>query len=219
MHGNRKEQVMADLDSIKETLKKGDIEKLKELVQGELDQGVVASEILNDGLVSGMDEVGEMMESGEMFIPEVLRSAKAMGAAVEILKPLLGEDEISASGKIVIGTVKGDLHDIGKNLVNMMLKSSGFEVFDLGVDVSPEQFVAAIKEKDPDVVGFSALLTTTMEMMQKTVDAVVESGHRDRLKIIIGGAPVTQKFADEIGADGYAPDAGSAIKLAKSLLA
>jgi 5-methyltetrahydrofolate--homocysteine methyltransferase len=210
---------MADLDSIKDTLKKGDIEKLKELVQGELDQGVAASEILNDGLVSGMDEVGEMMETGEMFIPEVLRSAKAMGAAVEILKPLLGEDEISASGKVVVGTVKGDLHDIGKNLVNMMLQSSGFEVFDLGVDVSPEQFVAAIKENDPDIVGFSALLTTTMEMMQKTVDAVVESGCRDQIKIIIGGAPVTQKFADEIGADGYAPDAGSAIKLAKSLMA
>ena len=210
---------MADLDSIKETLKKGDIEKLKELVQGELDQGVAATEILNDGLVSGMDEVGEMMETGEMFIPEVLRSAKTMGAAVEILKPLLGEDEISASGKIVIGTVKGDLHDIGKNLVKMMLQSSGFEVFDLGVDVSPEQFVAAIKENDPDIVGFSALLTTTMEMMQKTVDAVVESGCRDQIKIIIGGAPVTQKFADEIGTDGYAPDAGSAIKLAKSLMA
>jgi len=210
---------MADLDSIKETLKKGDIEKLKAMVQGELDQGVAATEILNDGLVAGMDDVGAMMESGEMFIPEVLRSAKAMGAAVEVLKPLLGEDEISASGKIVIGTVKGDLHDIGKNLVNMMLQSSGFEVFDLGVDVSPEQFVAAIKENNPDVVGFSALLTTTMEMMQKTVDAVVESGYRDQLKIIIGGAPVTQKFADEIGADGYAPDAGSAIKLAKSLVA
>jgi 5-methyltetrahydrofolate--homocysteine methyltransferase len=210
---------MADLDSIKETLKQGNIEKLKELVQGELDEGVAATEILNDGLVSGMDEVGAMMESGEMFIPEVLRSAKAMGAAVEILKPLLGEDEISASGKVVMGTVKGDLHDIGKNLVSMMLQSSGFEVFDLGVDVSPEQFVAAIKENDPDVVGFSALLTTTMEMMQKTMDAVVESGYRDQLKIIIGGAPVTQKFADEIGADGYAPDAGSAIKLAKSLVA
>jgi len=210
---------MADLDRIKDILKKGDIEKLKELVQGELDQGVAAKEILDDGLVAGMDEVGEMMETGEMFIPEVLRSAKAMGAAVEILKPLLGEDEIRASGKVIIGTVKGDLHDIGKNLVLMMLQSSGFEVFDLGVDVSPEQFVAAIKENDPDVVGFSALLTTTMEMMQKTVDAVVESGHRDRLKIIIGGAPVTQKFAEEIGADGYAPDAGSAIKLAKSLMA
>lgn len=210
---------MADLDTIKETLKKGDIEKLKQLVQGELDEGVAATEILKNGLVSGMDEVGAMMESGEMFIPEVLRSAKAMGAAVEILKPLLGEGEISASGKIVMGTVKGDLHDIGKNLVIMMLQSSGFEVFDLGVDVSPEQFVAAIKENNPDVVGFSALLTTTMEMMQKTVDAVAESGHRDQLKIIIGGAPVTQKFADEIGADGYAPDAGSAIKLAKSLVA
>ena len=210
---------MADLDTIKETLKKGDIEKLKELVQNEMDQGVGATEILNDGLVSGMDDVGAMMETGEMFIPEVLRSAKAMGAAVEILKPFLGEDEISASGKVVIGTVKGDLHDIGKNLVNMMLQSSGFEVFDLGVDVSPEQFVAAIKENNPDIVGFSALLTTTMEMMQKTVDAVAESGYRDQLKIIIGGAPVTQKFADEIGADGYAPDAGSAIKLAKSLLA
>jgi 5-methyltetrahydrofolate--homocysteine methyltransferase len=141
-----------------------------------------------------------------------------MGKAVEILKPLLGEGDISAAGKVVIGTVKGDLHDIGKNLVVMMLESAGFEVHNLGVDIPPEDFVKAIKEKQPQVLGLSALLTTTMGMMKQTIDAVVESGVRDQVKIIVGGAPVTQGYADEIGADGYAPDAASATKLTKALL-
>ena len=146
-------------------------------------------------------------------------SAKAMSAAVAILKPLLGEGETTEYGKVVIGTVKGDLHDIGKNLVSMMLESAGFEITDLGVDVSPEQFVQAVKEHQAQVVGLSALLTTTMPMMQATIDALTESGLRSQVKVVIGGAPVTQKFADEIGADGYAPDAGSASKLAKQLVA
>ena len=209
---------MSDLRRISEALIAMNEKKVKELVREALDKGVLAKEILNEGLIPGMDIVGEKMESGDMFIPEVLMSAKTMTAAVEILKPLLGDEGLTAAGKVVIGTVKGDLHDIGKNLVVMMLESAGFEVHNLGVDISPEDFVKAIKEKEPNLLALSALLTTTMSMMKQTVDAVIESGLRERVKVMIGGAPVTQKFADEIGADGYAPDAGSANKLAKALL-
>jgi len=166
-----------------------------------------------------MDIVGEKMETGDMFIPEVLRSAKVMGVAVEILKPLLGADDITGKGKVVIGTVKGDLHDIGKNLVSMMIESAGFEVSDLGADVPPKRFVEEINNrKNVDILCLSALLTTTMPMMKKTIDVLAENGLKDHVKIMVGGAPVTQKFADEIGADGYAPDAGSAVKLVKTLL-
>jgi 5-methyltetrahydrofolate--homocysteine methyltransferase len=164
-----------------------------------------------------MDIVGEKMESGDMFIPEVLMSAQAMSISVEILKPLLAEGESSSAGKVVIGTVKGDLHDIGKNLVVMMMESAGFEVIDLGVDVDPAKFVEAIKVNKPNIVGLSALLTTTMPMMKKSIQSIEESGLRDSLKIIVGGAPVNKAFADEIGADGYAPDAGSASKMAKAM--
>ena len=209
---------MSDLRRISEVLVAMNEKKVKELVREALDKGVLAKEILNEGLIPGMDIVGEKMESGDMFIPEVLMSAKAMSAAVEILKPLLGDEGITAAGKVVIGTVKGDLHDIGKNLVVMMLESAGFEVHNLGVDIGPEDFVKAIKEKEPNLLALSALLTTTMSVMKQTIDAVTESGLRERVKVMIGGAPVTQKFADEIGADGYAPDAGSANKLAKALL-
>ena len=209
---------MSDLRRISEALVAMNEKKVKELVREALDKGVFAKEILNEGLIPGMDIVGEKMESGDMFIPEVLMSAKAMSAAVEILKPLLGDEGLTAAGKVVIGTVKGDLHDIGKNLVVMMLESAGFEVHNLGVDIGPEDFVKAIKEKEPNLLALSALLTTTMSMMKQTIDAVTESGLRERVKVMIGGAPVTQKFADEIGADGYAPDAGSANKLAKALL-
>ena len=209
---------MSDLRRINEALIAMNEKKVKELVREALDKGVLAKEILNEGLIPGMDIVGEKMESGDMFIPEVLMSAKAMSAAVEILKPLLGDEGLTAAGKVVIGTVKGDLHDTGKNLVVMMLESAGFEVHNLGVDIGPEDFVKAIKEKEPDLLALSALLTTTMSVMTQTIDAVTESGLRERVKVMIGGAPVTQKFADEIGADGYAPDAGSANKLAKALL-
>ncbi len=209
---------MSDLRRISEALIAMNEKKVKELVREALDKGVLPKEILNEGLIPGMDIVGEKMESGDMFIPEVLMSAKAMSAAVEILKPLLGDEGLTAAGKVVIGTVKGDLHDIGKNLVVMMLESAGFEVHNLGVDIRPEDFVKAIKEKEPNLLALSALLTTTMSMMKQTIDAVTESGLRERVKVMIGGAPVTQKFADEIGADGYAPDAGSANKLAKALL-
>ncbi len=209
---------MSEQHPIAQALMAGDAATLTTLVQGDLDQGILASFILNNILIPGMDAVGEKMESGEMFIPEVLMSAQAMGQAVEILKPLLGDGESSSAGKVVIGTVKGDLHDIGKNLVSMMMESAGFEVVDLGVDIEAARFVAAVKEENADILALSALLTTTMPMLQKTMDAIMESGIRDQVKIIVGGAPVTQSFADEIGADGYAPDAGSASKLAKQLL-
>jgi len=208
-----------NLKRITETLISGEEKELLQLVNKTLDEGISAKVILNYGLICGMDIVGEKMETGDMFIPEVLRSARAMSGAVEILKPLLGEKDIKASGKVVIGTVKGDLHDIGKNLVVMMLESAGFEVHNIGADISPEKFVTAIKEKEADILALSALLTTTMNMMKVTIDAVREGGIRDSVKIVIGGAPVTQEFADKIGADGYAPDAGSATRLAKTLLA
>lgn len=210
---------MSDLHSITETLITGDGDKLQELVQAALDAGTSAKDILQKALIVGMDIVGEKMESGDMFIPEVLMSAQAMSMSVEILKPLLAEGDSSSAGKVIIGTVKGDLHDIGKNLVAMMMESAGFEVIDLGVDVAPEKFVEAIKTHRPTVVGLSALLTTTMPMMKKSIMTIEESGLRDTLKIIVGGAPVNQAFADEIGADGYAPDAGAASKLAKALYA
>jgi 5-methyltetrahydrofolate--homocysteine methyltransferase len=209
---------MFDFKPMIDTLIKGDKVQLTDMVKEALNQGVAAKEILNSGLITGMDIVGEQMENEEMFIPEVLRSAKVMSAALEILRPLLGDDKNISQGKVVIGTVKGDLHDIGKNLVAMMLESSGLEVHNLGVDVAPEEFAAAVKEKNAQLLGLSALLTTTMPMMKNTVDAVTESGLRDRVKIIVGGAPVTKKFADDIRADGYASDAGAAVKLAKSLL-
>ena len=192
--------------------------KVLKLVQNGLDEGVAAKEILNQGLIAGMDVVGEKMENEDMFIPEVLMAAKVMSAAVGILKPLLAAEDMSAMGRVIIGTVKGDLHDIGKNLVAMMLESAGFEVYNLGVDISPDKFVSEVNEKNANMVCLSALLTTTMPMMKQTIDAVVESGLRDRVKIMVGGAPVTKNYANEIGADGYAPDAGSATKLAKTLL-
>lgn len=209
---------MSDLNNITESVIGGDAGQVVSLVQAEIDKGTNAGAILNDGLISGMDIVGEKMQSGDMFIPEVLMSAQAMAAAVEILKPLLGEEDNADSGTIILGTVKGDLHDIGKNLVRMMMESAGFNVIDLGVDVAPEKFVAAIQENNANIVALSALLTTTMPMMKQTIDSINESGLRDQVKILVGGAPVSQSFADEIKADGYAPDAGSASKLSKSML-
>jgi 5-methyltetrahydrofolate--homocysteine methyltransferase len=207
---------VTDYSDMVTALISGDADKVCSLVQTELDQGTRAAEILNIGLIAGMDIVGEKMQSGDMFIPEVLMSAMTMNQAVDILKPLLSDDDNVTLGHIIVGTVKGDLHDIGKNLVTMMVGSSGFEVTDLGVDVAPEEFVKAIKEKNATIVALSALLTTTMPMMRKTIDAIRESGLADQVKVMVGGAPVTQAFADEIGADGYAADAGSAVKLAKS---
>ncbi|MDA3787266.1 MAG: corrinoid protein [Desulfobacula sp.] len=209
---------MTDFNAMIDALVSCDGPKTLELVNNALAQDVSASEILNKGLITGMDIVGEKMENGDMFIPEVLMSAQAMATCVAVLKPLLGEGESVTGASVIIGTVKGDLHDIGKNLVGMMMESAGMEVHNLGVDIGPDDFVAQIKEKNARIVCLSALLTTTMPMMKKTVDAIVESGLRDQVKILVGGAPVTQAFCDEIGADGFAADAGAASKLAKSLV-
>ena len=210
--------LMTDFKPIVEALVGLDQKKLNEVIQNALNSGAGAKKILDEGLIAGMDIVGEKMESEEMFIPEVLKAAKIMAAALETLKPLFAEGELTAKGKVVIGTVKGDLHDIGKDLVAMMLESAGFEIHNLGVDVPPEKFVDTVKEKNPEIVGLSALLTTTTSMMKETIDLLNEAGFKGRVKVMVGGAPVTQEFADEIGADGYAPDAGSAVRLAKSFI-
>jgi len=209
---------MADFQNMIDTLIEGDEKKLTSLAQAALNEGVSAKDILEKGLMAGMDIVGEKMEAEDMFIPEVLRSAKSMSAVIEILKPLLAEGDITAAGTVVIGTVKGDLHDIGKNLVAMMLESAGFEVYNLGADIPPETFIEAIKDKCANMLCLSALLTTTMPMMKTTIDAITTSGLREKVKVMIGGAPVTQDFADQVGADGYAHDAGSATRLAKTLM-
>ena len=209
---------MSNYNEIVSTLIEGDANQLATLVKEALDSGSAPKNILNDGLIKGMDLVGEKMQTGEMFIPEVLRSANAMRAVMQILKPLLSVDEINASGTVIIGTVKGDLHDIGKNLVGMMLETVGFEVVDLGVDVAPEAFVDAVKSNGANAVALSALLTTTMPSMKKTIEALAAAGMKDDVIVIIGGSPVTQKYADEIGADGYSADAGSACKLLKGLV-
>jgi len=209
---------MTDFNSMIDALVACDTDKVTGLVDAALAEGVQAGDILNNGLIAGMDIVGEKMESGDMFIPEVLMAAQAMGNCVAVLKPLLGEGESATGATVLIGTVKGDLHDIGKNLVAMMMESAGMEVHNLGVDITPEDFVAQIKEKNAQIICLSALLTTTMPMMKQTVDAIVESGLRDQVKILVGGAPVTQAFAEEIGADGFAADAGAASKLAKTLI-
>ena len=210
---------MTDFDAMTQALVTCDGDQLGRMVQAALDAGTPATDILNKGLIAGMDIVGQRMESGDMFIPEVLMAAQAMGACVEIIKPQLGEEDSAQGPSVLIGTVKGDLHDIGKNLVAMMLESGGMTVHNLGVDIAPEEFVAQIREKNAGVVCLSALLTTTMPMMKATVDAIVEAGLRDQVKILVGGAPVTQAFCDEIGADGFAADAGSAAKTAKALAA
>lgn len=210
---------MTDFNAIKEALVGIDEDKTVQLVNAAVAEHVPAKDILNQGLIAGMDIVGDKMESADMFIPEVLMAAKVMGSALDILKPLLGDAASAGKGKVVIGTVKGDLHDIGKNLVVMMLESAGFEVDNLGTDVEPEKFVEAVKEDHPQLLCLSALLTTTMPMMKKTIDAIEELGLRDQLKIMVGGAPVTEDFAKKIGADGYAPDAGSATRMAKEFTA
>lgn len=196
----------------------GDESTAVEQVNAGIAEGIAAADILNGGLIAAMDIVGEKMENDDIFLPEVLMAARAMNSGVAILKPLMTVDEQKGGGSVIIGTVKGDLHDIGKNLVAMMLESGGLDVTNLGVDVSPEAFMQQVKEKNAKIVCLSALLTTTMPMMKATIDLITENGLRDQVKVLIGGASVTQAYADEIGADGYAPDAGSAAKLAKSFL-
>jgi 5-methyltetrahydrofolate--homocysteine methyltransferase len=209
---------MSDFEEIAKNLAAANKPKVRELVQLALDRGTSAKEILDEGLMKGMGIVGGMMEREEIMIPEVLDVAHFMGQTIdEMLKPLLVEGDVNPYGKIVFATVQGDLHDIGKNLVIMMLEGAGFEVIDLGIDVPPETIVQAIRENQPNMLGLSALLTTTMPMIRTTIDQVKESGLRDQIKIIIGGAPVDQQFANKVGADGYAPDASSATHMARSL--
>ena len=176
------------------------------------------AEILNEGMIAAMKEVGRLFEEGEYYVPEMLIAARAMQAGLALLKPLLVDSGIEPTGRVVVGTVKGDLHDIGKNLVAMMLEGAGFAVTDLGTDVSPEKFVAAIQEDSVDVVALSALLTTTMPSMKNTIETISAAGLRDNVKVIVGGAPVTQEYADQIGADGFATDASGAVTVAESLL-
>lgn len=196
----------------------GNASAVKTLVQQALGAGVDLESLLNEGMIAPMKEVGELFESGEYFVPEMLISARAMQAGMTLLRPALLSKDIKPLGKVVIGTVKGDLHDIGKNLVSMMLEGAGFEMIDLGTDVAPEKFLEAIQQHKPDIVGISALLTTTMSNMEKTLRFFEENNVRDQVKVMLGGAPVTQTFAESIGADGYAPDANQAALLARQLV-
>ncbi len=205
------------MEKIYQAVLEGDLETTVGEVKAALDANVSASDILQNGLIAAMGEVGRLFEEGDFFVPEMLVAARAMQAGLEILKPLLVESGIEPIGKVVIGTVKGDLHDIGKNLVAMMLGGAGFEIVDLGVDVASEKFISALTD-DVDILGLSALLTTTMPSMENTIKAIEAAGLRDRIKIIVGGAPVTADYAKKIGADGFASDAGRAVTLAKSLL-
>jgi len=210
---------MFDNKLLMEAIIGGDKASAVEQVNAGIAESIPAAEILNKGLIAAMDIVGERMESGAAFLPEVMMSARSMSICVEILKPLMAVDKQDNDGRVVIGTVKGDLHDIGKNLVAMMLESGGLDVTNLGVDVSPEAFVETVRERKVRVVCLSSLLTTTMPMMKRTIDLLAEAGLRDQVKVLVGGASVTPSFAEQIGADGYAPDAGSAAKLVKSILA
>ena len=209
---------MADLNPIAENVIRGGAPKVKELVENALAEGTPAGDILHEGLINGMQVVGEKFKNNEFYVPEVLIAARAMKMGLELIRPLLADAGVEPIGKIAIGTVKGDLHDIGKNLVGMMLEGAGFEVVDLGIDVSPEQYLDAIQKHDVQIIGMSALLTTTMSSMKTTIDAIQEAGLRDQIKILIGGAPITQSYADKIGADGYARDAASGADRAKELI-
>jgi len=206
------------LEKIAKAVIEGDEDTIADLTKVALDEGLSAREILDGGLMPGMDHVGAEFKAGRMFVPEVLLSARTMKASMAVLEPLLTAGESVAVGKAVMGTVEGDLHDIGKNLVAMMMEGAGFQIIDLGVDVSPEAFVETVKKEQPDIVGMSALLTTTMRNMSRTIDALKEAGLRDRVRVMVGGAPVTADFAKEIGADGTASSAPAAVDLAKELL-
>ena len=207
------------LSIISSTIIDGKKDDIVQLTQQALDKGLKATEIVDNGLMKGMEVVGARFKSGDMFVPEVMRCARTMLNAMEILDPILAETGAKMVGKVLLGTVKGDLHDIGKNLVGMMCRGAGFQVQDLGIDVQPEAFVKAVKKFQPDVLGMSALLTTTMRTMGDTIKALEEAGVRETVKIMVGGAPVTQAFADNIGANGYAANAPAAADLAKKFAA
>lgn len=205
------------LKELYQSILEGQRDVTQEMVENALAEGEKPAVVL-DAMVTAMGEVGRLFEEGEYFVPEMLIAARAMKTGMEILKPKLVDDDIQPVGTIIAGTVKGDLHDIGKNLVCMMLEGAGFQVVDLGTDVSPEAFVSAVKEHNPNFVAMSALLTTTMPNMQTTIQALQEAGVREQVKVLIGGAPITDSYAEKIGADGYAPDASRAVKVAKSLV-
>jgi 5-methyltetrahydrofolate--homocysteine methyltransferase len=208
---------MVDLKQISEALIGGNRDQVRSLVQQGLDEGVSAESLLYDGLIPGMNVVGDKFKKNEFYVPEVLIAARAMHAGLELLDPIIAEKGIKPVGTVAIGTVEGDLHDIGKNLVAMMLRGSGFKILDLGVDVKPDQFVSGVKD-GANIIALSALLTTTMPSMKKTIQALQEANIRGSVKVMVGGAPVTASYAKEIGADGYAPDAASAVDKAKELL-
>ena len=210
---------MADFGNMAEALIAGKIDEIGKMVQDAVDEGLSAQEILSNGLLAGMGVIGVKFKSGEMFMPEVLRSAKAMHTGMDILRPLLSETDVQGVGTFVIGTVKGDLHDIGKNLVAMMFEGAGFKVVNLGVNLEPQVFVDAVKEHKPAVLGLSALLTTTMPMMGATINALKEAGLRDSVKVMVGGAPVTAEYAKDVGADSYADNAAGSVDEAKILMA
>lgn len=207
------------LEELTKSVIEGDEDRVQELTKQAIDNGNDPKLIISQGLIAGMNVVGVRFKAGDMFVPEVLMCARAMKAGMEIIKPLITENDMPSAGKVLVGTVKGDLHDIGKNLVAMMLESAGYTVINLGTDISSTDFIQAIKEHKPGVLGLSALLTTTMLAMKDIIDQLKEEGMRDKIKVMIGGAPISQEFSDEIGADGFAPDAGSATELCKRLLA
>lgn len=209
---------MSDFKALTEAVIKGDIKTAVAETQRALDAGSNVRDILHKGLIATMDEVGERYSKGLIFVPQMLRSAKTMQECTKLLTPFFKEGDITSKGKVLIGTVKGDLHDIGKNLVSMMMEGAGFTITDLGVDVSPEKFVQKAQEVEPDIVAMSALLSTTMPAMPQTIEALQKAGLRDKVKVMIGGAPVTEKYAQKITADSYASDAGTAVSKAKKLL-
>lgn len=209
---------MSLLDKMNTSIIEGDRDKVEELTRQALEQGIEVKAILNEGMIAAMDVVGQRFESGEMFIPEMIVAGEAMTRGLNILRPLFKESGIKPQGTVVIGTVKGDVHSIGKSLASMMMEGAGFKIIDLGVNVSPEQFVNSVREEGAQLVGMSALLTTTMPLMKATIDALKEAGLLDKVKTLIGGAPITQEYADKIGADGYAPDAATGVKKVKELV-
>ncbi|HEY3426187.1 MAG TPA: corrinoid protein [Negativicutes bacterium] len=209
---------MPTLNDLAQSVISGNVDQVRDQVKSFIAGGTDPLEIINQGLIAGMNVVGARFKAGDMYVPEVLMSARSMSSGVELVKPLIADKDIKSQGKVLIGTVKADLHDIGKNLVTMMMQSSGLEVIDLGIDVDPETFIEAVREHNPDVVGMSALLTTTMPAMKDTIELLEEEGLRDKVKVIIGGAPISQEFAASIGADGYAPDAATATDLCKEFI-
>lgn len=209
---------MNDFSKLADGVFRGDFSTVENLTKQFIDAGVNPMDIINKGLIEGMNIVAPKFKAGEMFVPEVMMAAKSMHTGLELVKPLIADADVPSKGTFLVGTVKGDLHDIGKNLLVMILQSAGFNVIDLGVDVPVEKFVEAVKEYNPQFLGLSALLTTTMPLMKETIDALKEAGLRDNVKVLVGGAPVTQSFADEIGADGYAIDAMVAKEMCENLL-